>query len=362
MIEHNAELRGALRQLPVPEPSPDLLPRILRSRAMGRRITFPTRESTAPWRWIAAAAVATVLIGGTWVVSLSLSKIGGSRGSGRDRIAELLSGTMLRPSDGDDQETPGGPPQPKYPLILSDDLDPSRLTEGTWTYQATTTIDDILTQPSGRSRIRMSGATYAGRPAWMVKTSKEGWSDFSDTVYVDAASLRPQYAVAYGNRWRTRIVQTFSSHSGIGSIEITGPPMEGLLTGKMALPFPPKAVFTNDWSPHRLSVLLPAFPLTSGWRGSLYQTGLFSKSGPGTLVQRAVPLDLRVVGRDRVSVPAGTFDCWRMEMDSHFGETVRWTMWVSRDTGWLIKVQHGSDYVVNEVLEAYQPEVTAPSP
>lgn len=358
MIEHGAELRAALRQLPAPEPSPDLLQRILRSRAMGRRITFPTRESTAPWRWIAAAAAVTVLIGGTWVVSLSLSKIGESRGTARDQLAEMLRGTMGWPSAGG-EETPTGPPQPKYPLILSDALDPSRLTEGIWTYQSTTTIDDIFTEASERHRVRVSHTRYARRPAWMVNTAKEteyGWSDYPDTAYVDAASLRPQYAVAYlGNERRTRIVQTFWSDSGSQSIEITGR-MKTSLRGVMALPFPPNAVFTNDWSQLRFRVLLPAFPLTRGWRGSLYQTGLFSKSEPGTLVQRAVPLNLRVVGRQRVSVPAGTFDCWRVEMESHLGDTQRWTMWVSRDQGWTIKAQfRGSDYVVNEVLESYEP-------
>jgi hypothetical protein len=132
--------------------------------------------------------------------------------------------------------------------------------------------------------------------------------------------------------------------------------MKASLRGVMALPFPPNAVFTNDWSHLRFRVLLPAFPLTRGWRGSLYQTGLFSKSEPGTLVQRAVPLNLRVVGRQRVSVPAGTFDCWRVEMESHLGDTQRWTMWVSRDQGWTIKVQfRGSDYIVNEVLQSYEP-------
>lgn len=357
-MEPAAQLKAALQQLPVPEPSPDLLHRILHSRAMGVRVSLPVGGLAVAWRWVGAAAVVAVLIGGSWVVSLSVSRIGES-GTAGDPFAELLR-TMRWPSAGRDDETPRGrPPQPKYPLILSDSLDPSRLTEGTWTYQSTTTMDDILTEASGRHRVRVSHSRYARRPAWMVNTAKEtegGWSDYPDTAYVDAASLRPQYAVAYlGHEWRTRIVQSFWSDSGSQSIEITGRTKTSL-RGVMALPFPPNAVFTNDWSQLRFRVLLHAFPLRRGWRGSLYQTGLFSKSGPGTVVQRALPLDLRVVGRQRVSVPGGTFDCWRVEMESHLGETERWTMWVSRDKGWTIKAQfHGSDYVVNEVLLSYEP-------
>lgn len=70
----------------------------------------------------------------------------------------------------------------------------------------------------------------------------------------------------------------------------------------------------------------------------------------------AVPLDLRVVGRDRVTVPAGTFDCWRLEIEIHLWGTERGRIWVSRDKGWVIKKQfRGSDYVVNTLLESYEP-------
>ena len=355
MIEYKADLRAALRQLPAPEPSPDLLPRILRSRAMGVRIPFPTRASIAPWRWIAAAAVATVLIGGTWVVSLSLSKIGESRGSGRDRIAELLSGTMLRPSASDEHESLAKTPRPKYALILSGTLAPSRMTEGVWTYQSTTTTDDVLTQPSGATRLRLARATYAGRPAWTVNTARQlragVWTEYTDTTYLDASTLRPQHAVAYANKRRTRFVQTFSEDSGHESIDMAGP-MQRSWRGAIAFPFPREALFFNDWSTDRLAALFPAIPLARRWRGTLYQVAFISRADMRSLA----PLDIRVVGTDRVTVPAGTFDCWRLEVETHLWATERSRMWVSRETGWLIKTQtHGSDYVVNEVLESYEP-------
>jgi len=359
MSGHEGELKAALRQLPVPDASPDLLRRILHSRAMGKRITFPTRDSTAPWRWIAAAAVVTVLISGSWVVSLSLSKLQESRAGGaRDQLAELLRDTRLWPSPGGGEETLRVPARPKYALILSDALSHSRMIEGVWTYQSTTTTDDVLTQPSGATRLRLARATYAGRPAWTVNTARQlragGWTEFMDTTYLDASTLRPQHAVTYANKRRTRLVQTFSADSAHESIDITGP-MQRSWRGAIAFPFPREALFFNDWSTDRLAALFPAIPLARGWRGTLYQVAFISRVD----IRSFAPLDLRVVGTDRVTVPAGTFDCWRLEVETHLWGTERSRMWVSRDRGWLIKTQsHGSDYVVNEVLEA----VTSPEP
>jgi hypothetical protein len=358
MTGRDAELKAALRQLPAPEPSAELLPRILHSRATGVRITTPTRALLIPWRWLAAAAIVGVLIGGTWMISLSLTGIGESA-AGRDQLGALLRGITPWPSEAARES--GKPAQPKYPLILADALDLSRLTEGVWTYRSTTTTDGVLTEPSflGSTRMRMARGTYDGDPAWIVTTARafrdQRASDFADTVYIDAATLRPRYAVAYGYKRRTRTVQSFSSDSGTQSITITGS-MQGFYSGTMQLPFPPQAVFTSDWWPSRLRLLFPAMPLARGWRGSLYSTGLFKRTEPGTLEQSAVPFDLRVRGRDRVSVPAGRFECWRVEIDQHLGDLVRWTMWVSRDRGWMVKAElRLSDRVITEVLESYEP-------
>lgn len=361
MSEHEAKLRAALRQLPAAEPGPELLPRILRSRALGVRVSLPAGGGglAVPWRWVGAAAAVAVLIGGSWFASLSLSELGKSRAV-RDPLTEFLRGTPLWPSAGDAPASPGKPARPKYALILADSLNLSRLTEGVWTYRSTTTTDGILAEPSfiGGTRIRMVRVNHKGYPAWMVTTAtrfRHGrWGEFSDTVYIDAATLRPRYAVAYGHNRRTRTVQSFSSDSGAQSIMITQP-MEGFYSAAMELPFPPQAVFTSDWSLYRFRVLLPAFPLARRWRGSMYQTTFF-RAGPRTLGLQALPLDLRVDGRENVSVPAGTFDCWRVEMENHWGQTQRWTLWVSRDHGLLIKAQlRWSDRVHDEVLEMFEP-------
>ena len=361
MNDHDNELRAALRRLPAPEASPDLLPRILRNRAMGVRIKSPSGKPAIPWGWLATAAVVTLLIGGSWMLSVSLTRMRESRVGARDPIGELLRGRLWRSEEGLGEPLPETI-DPHYGLILSGSLERSRLSEGLWTYASMTTTDGILSEPSfnGGTRIRMTRGSYNGEPAWAIthasRFRRELWSVFADTTYLDAATLRPRYAVSYWNRNRTRLVETFSAGRAFQSITITGP-MESHTAGIMELTFPSDALFTNDWMfEHEFRVLVPALPFAKGWRGSLYQTGLFAVSSADSIKPRAYPVNLRVVGTDRVSVPAGRFDCWRVEVESYISGIDQWTMWVSRDKGWVIKTEFGrSGYVRDEVLESYEP-------
>ena len=353
MIEHDADLKGALRHLPAPEPSPELLQRILRSRSMGRRTTVPTLEATTSWRWIAAAAAVVLLLSGSWAVSLSLSKIGESRRA-RRALDELLRGTML-------EREPSRAPtllrdvlRPPYPLIVSETLDTSRLAAGLWTYRSETTTDDILTEPAGGNRVRLSRTSLAGRPVWMVTTARrfrtESWSPYEDTTYLDPSSLRPLRAFATMNKGRTRLEQRFFGDSGYESVVSTRS-MKVLWQGAVAFPFSHNALFSNSsWGVSR--ALFPALPLQREWQGSLYQVAFIARLG----LQGVSPVNLRVVGTDRVTVPAGTFECWRLEVQDFNSDFERPRMWVSRDKGWLIKEEHAaSDFVYTRVLESFEP-------
>jgi hypothetical protein len=130
MREYDAELRATLRQLPVPEPSSELLARILRSRAMGTRVRGPVGGLAVPWRWVAVAAAVTLLIGGSWKFSVWSSKIRESRVGARDPIRELLSGRLWS-----EESIPESPPArlPRCPLIRAGHST-ARLPEGLWTY------------------------------------------------------------------------------------------------------------------------------------------------------------------------------------------------------------------------------------
>ena len=352
MTGRDAELKAALRQLPAPEPGADLLGRILRSRALGVRGQGSTREAAMWWRWVAAAGVLTILVGGTWVLSLSITRMKESR-FGDASLEEVLRGTgMLPPAEV--TELSAERAKPRYGLVLRDALAPSRLSEGVWTYRSSHTTDDVLTQPLGGRRIRLARRTFADRPAWMLNSSRvvEGVRESADTTYLDAASLRPLYTVAQG--YKRRFLQVFSADSAYEFIDFNGAYGVVLKSfrGSVAIPIPSDALFFNDWDTYRLAALFPALPLAKGWRGTVYQVAFISQIGS----KGFSPVDVRVLGTERVTVPAGTFDCWRVEIEIHMWQPQHLRMWVSRDKGWLSKEQsRGSDFVVNTVLESYEP-------
>jgi hypothetical protein len=51
-------------------------------------------------------------------------------------------------------------------------------------------------------------------------------------------------------------------------------------------------------------------------------------------------------------VPAGTFDCWKLEVIQ--GGSARSELWVSRDRQWVVKTEYrGGDFVTEQVLTSY---------
>lgn len=353
-MSNHDELSAALRRLPAPEPSPQLFDRIVRSRAMGRgrQINLQGRDSAFQWRLVAAAAVFIVLIGSTGLAVLKLAQFG-STGAVREPLDDLLRNTRMWNPDRE-PSAPRKTPLPKYALITSDDLDVTRLAEGRWLYTVETTTDGVVTRRTGDIGIRLARTVYRGQPAWMVNTAKQlaaQWDRFGDTTYLDPASLRPQQMVAYLNRGRTRFFQTFPADSGLESVTMTGP-IQRSWHGAVLLPFPRNVLFVSDWSIARLAPVLPAIPFSRHWSGTLYQVAFISQAG----IKGIAPVDLKVVGTDRITVPAGVYDCWRVEIGSRFGDTENATLWISRDKGWLIqKSAPGGDFVVTTQLERYEP-------
>jgi len=347
------ELSAALRRLPAPEPT-DLLPRIMRSRALGVRVADPARRLVLPWGWLAAAAVVGVLISGSWFGSVYLSRLGNSSAVRRP-IDEFLRGTGVLPKRR--EGLPDVAPPPKYELITSGDLDVTRLKDGVWTYVVEKTTDDVLTERQGGISIRLVRGSYLGSPVWLVSSARQlragPWGDYADTTYLDPATLRPERAIAYGDKFRMRWRQSFAGDSGHEAIDRTGR-MARIWRGSVALPFSRDVLFINDWSTMRLAVLAAALPLARGWHGSLYQVQFIAISNGKR--PTSAPIDLRVRGTDRVTVPAGDFDCWRVEVDSHLWNEQRETFWISRDNGWLIKTEmRYYELVETTRLASYQP-------
>jgi hypothetical protein len=345
-------LRAVLREQHIPEPSKDLLPRILASRAAGARVVLP--RGGAPlvrWRlvgvWLAAAVLTVLGIGlARWLGSES----NGDASRGDALYAALLRGTVVWPAPGSAQRASSTPRRARYPLVV--EFDPQHVTGGTWVYERRTTIDDVLTQSTGRSTLSASSVDFDGAPAWVVTTQRGPVSDAHDSLWVSRGTLRPLRYALIANKGRTRILQLYSPDSVRETIDIIGPSGRHF-QGAVALPGPRHApVLASAHSASDLTLLTQALPLRRGWRGSVYTVGLVS---PGGRMPPVTPLDLRVTARDRVTVPAGTFDCWRLEVAQPLpsGE-YRSTAWVSVDQRWVVKAQdRGGDFVSEQLLVSY---------
>ncbi len=341
-----------LRTLPAPEAPNDLLARILASRAAGVRVVLPG-ERSAGFRRLAllltTAAAAVVLV---------MTTRGGDRrpvhaGNGYQDIA---AGISFWPPDAMAQEA-GPPRRPRYEPVQH--LRVARAHGGTWTYRTCTVFDDVLTNCRSRLTITISQAKWEGRPAWLTsqqeKSVRHGSSDTTetfrtplDTAYFEPATLRPIYAALGGVKFR--LVRRFTRDSVREALDIGGAHPRNW-RANARIPGAPDAPLVLRWARVDLPLLLQVLPLDRGWRGSVYSVGLV---GPDPSKTGFVPVDLRVVGTGRIDVPAGRFECWKLELRESPESMLM--LWVSKDHGWLVKTeQRGWDWRAESALVSATP-------
>src|SRR2546427_20505 len=120
------------------------------------------------------------------------------------------------------------------------------------------------------------------------------------------------------------------------------------------IPGAPDAPLVLRWRRVDLTLLLQVLPLDRWWSGSVYSVGLV---GPDPSKTGFAPVDLRVVGSGRIEVPAGRFECWKLEFRESPESML--TLWVSKDHGWLVKTeQRGWDWRAESALVS----ATRPAP
>ncbi len=348
-------LRRALRDLAAPAPSPELLERILRSRATGVRVNLPGSERrVAGWLWGALAAAAALAL---VISSRDSGRAPADTGSAYSDIAATLP---FWPPDALAQDA-GPPHAPRYAPVR---LEAGRAHAGTWIYRACTVYDVAPTACRGRftitvGTITVSQATWHGRPTWLVSRrrarARVGSQDtirYSlDTAYFERATLRPIYAAMGGDAFR--LVRIFTGDTVREALDIGGAyPRSHRVAAQ--IPGARDAPLVLRWSTWAdLASLLQVLPLERGWRGSVYSLRLV---GPDPSKAPFVPLDLRVVGSGRIEVPAGRFDCWKLDLHEGKEPESVLTLWVSKNRGWLVKTElQGPEWWAESVLLSATP-------
>jgi hypothetical protein len=339
-----------LRKIPAPAPSPDLLARILVSRAAGARVVLPEGRSTVSRRatllLLTAAAAALVLVMST--------RSGDRRPVGTENeFPDIRAGLSLWPPDAVAQE-PGPPRRPRYEPARN--LQLARARGGTWTYRTCTVFDDVLTNCRGRLTITVADARWEGRTAWIVSQEDKSVRDRSpdtlrtppESTYFEGSTLRPIYAAQGGVKFSH--VQQFTRDTVRETLDIGGAHPRSW-RASAGIPGAPDAPLVLRWRRVDLTLLLQVLPLDRWWSGSVYSVGLV---GPDPSKTGFAPVDLRVVGSGRIEVPAGRFDCRKLELQD--GQEGPLILWASKDRGWLIKTEQGGlDWRTESVLVSATP-------
>ncbi len=240
---------------------------------------------------------------------------------------------LLAPAGAAAQDTLSTPPpaEPSAPALAFESLGGDRLAPGSWSYVSSVTRRGATVEV-GRRTLTVSPTMEGGRPAWLLlgEMTSHGQS-FSDTLLVARDDLRPIRQGAAVGPMTLRL--RFSDDSVTGTIELPGTPGEPVA---LAVPRPPVA------NSAMLESILTLAPLDSGWEASL---GQLVVSPVGTAV---LPVTIRVVGEETVTVPAGTFPAWIVEVVT---AEVAQRLWLDRGTGRLVRALNGAPGVADVVYE-----------
>ena len=184
-------------------------------------------------------------------------------------------------------------------------IDPRLLTPGAFVYDMSLERD-ASTTPLGSRTVSVAAAPYAGAPAWLLLETRIGDRiAASDSLFVDP-SLHPQHWSAMLGQ--ARLAAEFRGDSAYGAT--SGP------TGRrsIVMAVPARTIVSGAM----LETILRIAPIQVGWEDTV---ATLTVSLTGASVS---PTRIYVVGEDRVSVPAGTFDCWVVAAQSEGSKGLYW--------------------------------------
>jgi hypothetical protein len=196
-------------------------------------------------------------------------------------------------------------------------LDGTRLRPATLTYVATIRRDDS-TRVVGDRSVAITEMLHFGFPAWQIVESTSAPQPYAlaDTTIVERATLRLLHWGSYVDF--TRVVADFRSDSIFGGI--TTPVGRRTMVGDL----PATAWITAAQTEAAISV----YPLIPDLRDSV--TIVATETSRSTTLRA----ELAVLGEERVTVPAGSYDCWIVTLTTDAGGP---TYWVAKRDGVIVR-------------------------
>ena len=307
-------IRPELEAVPTPEPTDALLERILASRAASVRVILPeplTPRPRLPRRLIAAIAIAA----GALLMLVPSTRRAPS--TGEDVFTS--SGFLAREAFAQPPDRNGGRRFAPVTLARPKALHPVALELSRRLHNATgqlvdESVDSLVVAP----------ATVEGLPAWRITSrSQDVVGDQhrvqDETLYVARADLRflarAVHVAPYSRFDRINVQQRFPGDSVTGRMTTDGPSIGAGRPIARRLPRELGPYLTDAFAP----LALMAVPVDATWTGNAALLGW-------AVVSRDVfvSIEMRVAGEERLTVPAGTFDCWRLSIRFAGGEISYW--------------------------------------
>ena len=292
-----------LRATRAPEPNESLVRRILASRQAGVRIILP--EVRDRRRSVTRLSVAGVIAAALLIVLLPMVRRTSPNADSVSSVSSFLSSAAFAQTS-----AVGNVPElPPVKLTRPDAIRPIAIELARHLRDSSGKVTADLT-----AAIALAADEVEGTPAWRLTSVSHdvvmGQERASvETVYVARADLRLMrrtvHVSPYSRFRRINVRQEFHGDSVNGRMTTDGPSIgEGR---PIARRLPPQ--FGPYLSDAMAPLLLMPAPLAAGWTGSLSMLGW-------AVIPRDifVPVEMRVEGEERIRVPAGEFDCWRLSI------------------------------------------------
>lgn len=349
-VSFTRSLREALATLPSTIPMDSaLVTRVMAERRNGERAVLPTpdAEPARPVRqsgWIRALSVAAAIILVVVVVGRARQKY-----APHIKAAAASPSRNLSPASTDDfavsefflpRSAFASEPLPADSGARPLTLDGGRLRPGAVRYARFERVGGDARRQVGTESVELAEARIEGRAAWRVVQRRQiGDTEHVETLYADRATLQ-----ILG---RTIRVQPYTHYLGITVRQrIVGDSLTGWMQTDSGLGRPIARHLSPRGGPYLSDALAPvllgATTLGPAWRGRMAILGWAVRDGDVSF-----PARLRVVGEERVRVPAGTFECWKIAVDASIGMQ---TYWVRQSDGVGVRALLEREGAVRELV------------
>jgi dipeptidyl aminopeptidase/acylaminoacyl peptidase len=188
------------------------------------------------------------------------------------------------------------------------------LKPGTYRYQAKLAAGGQEMQISTSTEIREEGGAWT-----VVSSSQTPMGAATDTVTLEKGTLIPRKRTV--TQGPVKIQVEFADNKATGSMSMNG--QETPISADLGGPLFPEAA----GSPQAFAAL----PLADGYTATFRNFDLQK--------QKPKILQLKVVGSESVTVPAGNFDAFKLEITSAEGGPDHETLWIARDSRVPVKFQ-----------------------